>query len=111
MAGSWPSAPTPPTSCRPTATSGPTSSCGTGAGKLRGSIVGVAANPTGKGYWLVGADGGVFAFGDARFFGSTGNLRLTQPIVGMAATPTGKGYWLVARDGGVFAFGDALFVG
>ena len=32
-------------------------------------IVGIAATPTGKGYWLVGADGGVFAFGDATFFG------------------------------------------
>ena len=33
-------------------------------------IVGMAATPDGGGYWLVGADGGVFAFGDARFFGS-----------------------------------------
>jgi len=43
---------------------------------------------------------GIFAFGDAGFFGSTGNRRLNRPIVGMAATPTGKGYWLVASDGG-----------
>jgi len=33
-------------------------------------IVGMAATPTGKGYWLVGADGGVFTFGDAVFFGN-----------------------------------------
>ncbi len=33
-------------------------------------IVGIAATPDGDGYWLVGADGGVFAFGDAHFFGS-----------------------------------------
>ena len=64
-----------------------------------------------RGYWLVAADGGIFAFGDARFFGSTGNLHLNQPIVGMAATPTGNGYWLVAADGGIFAFGDAGFFG
>jgi hypothetical protein len=32
--------------------------------------VGIAATPTGKGYWLVFADGGVFTFGDAQFFGS-----------------------------------------
>ena len=56
-------------------------------------------------------DGGVFAFGNARFHGSTGGRRLNQPIVGMAPTPTGKGYWLVARDGGVFCFGDAKFYG
>jgi hypothetical protein len=63
------------------------------------------------GYWLVGRDGGIFAFGDAPFLGSTGNVHLNQPIVSMAATPTGKGYWFVAADGGVFAFGDAPFFG
>ena len=50
-------------------------------------------------------------FGDAGFYGSTGNLHLNQPIVGMSATPDGKGYWFVATDGGVFAFGDAKFFG
>jgi hypothetical protein len=64
-----------------------------------------------QGYWFVAADGGIFAFGDAPFFGSTANLRLRQPIVGMAASPSGKGYWLVAADGGIFAFGDAPFFG
>lgn len=33
-------------------------------------ITGIAATPTGKGYWLVAADGGVFAFGDAPFLGN-----------------------------------------
>ncbi len=74
-------------------------------------ITGAAATPTGEGYWLVGTDGGIFSFGDARFFGSTGAMRLNKPIVGMAATPTGAGYWLVATDGGVFSFGDARFFG
>jgi len=73
-------------------------------------IVGMAATPTGKGYWLVAADGGIFAFGDAAFQGSMGAHPLDRPIVGMAATPTGKGYWLVAADGGIFAF-DAGFYG
>ena len=53
----------------------------------------------------------MFAFGDAGFYGSTGNIALNQPIVGMASTPDGHGYWLVARDGGVFSFGDAGFYG
>ena len=64
----------------------------------------------GAGYWLVGADGGVFTFG-VRFAGSTGSLKLNAPIVGMAATPDRAGYWLVAKDGGVFAFGSATFYG
>ncbi|MEW6471791.1 MAG: hypothetical protein AB1679_05950 [Actinomycetota bacterium] len=74
-------------------------------------IVGAAATPGGGGYWLVGTDGGVFSFGDARFFGSTGAIRLNKPVVGMASTPSGRGYWLVASDGGVFSFGDARFFG
>ena len=63
------------------------------------------------GYHLIAADGGVFSFGDASFYGSMGGKPLAQPIVGMAATPDGKGYWLVAKDGGVFSFGDASFYG
>ena len=78
---------------------------------LHAPIVGIAATPHGQGYWLSGADGGVFAFGDAGFYGSTGTLQLHKPIVGIAGTPDGKGYWLVASDGGVFAFGDADFFG
>jgi hypothetical protein len=64
-----------------------------------------------QGYWLVGDDGGVFAFGAAHYFGSLGNLKLNKPIVGMAATPDGKGYWLVASDGGIFTFGNAQYFG
>ena len=63
------------------------------------------------GYWTAAADGGVFAFGQAEFFGSMGGARLNRPIVGMAPTPSGRGYWLVAADGGIFAFGDARFLG
>ena len=32
----------------------------------------MAATPDGGGYWLVGADGGIFSYGDAAFFGSVG---------------------------------------
>jgi hypothetical protein len=67
--------------------------------------------PTGGGYWFVASDGGVFAFGDAAFHGSAGNLPLRSPVVGMAATPSGGGYWLVAADGGIFSYGDAAFHG
>ncbi|MCZ7527874.1 MAG: hypothetical protein M5U14_16745 [Acidimicrobiia bacterium] len=83
----------------------------TGAMDLTRPIVGMAATPSGGGYWLVASDGGIFAFGDAAFHGSTGSVALNRPIVGMAATPSGSGYWLVASDGGIFAFGDAAFHG
>ena len=78
---------------------------------LSAPIVGMAATGDGRGYWLVGSDGGVFSFGDARFMGSMAGHDLSAPIVGMAATGDGGGYWLVGSDGGVFSFGDARFMG
>ncbi|MCA1845285.1 MAG: PQQ-like beta-propeller repeat protein [Actinobacteria bacterium] len=63
------------------------------------------------GYWLVGSDGGIYAYGASPFKGSTGALKLNKPVVGMAPTPSGQGYWLVASDGGIFSFGDAAFHG
>ncbi len=71
----------------------------------------VASTPVARGYWETTSAGDVYSFGDARFYGSTGNLALADPIVSMAPTPDGGGYWLVASDGGVFAFGDAQFYG
>jgi cell wall-associated NlpC family hydrolase len=71
----------------------------------------MAPTPDGGGYWLFASDGGIFTFGDARFYGSTGATHLNQPIVAMTPTPDSDGYWLVAADGGVFTFGDASFYG
>ena len=82
----------------------------TGALQLNQPVNGMAATPDDRGYWFVAADGGIFAFGDARFHGSTGSIALVAPVVGMAADPRSGGYWLVASDGGVFAF-DAAFFG
>jgi SpoIID/LytB domain protein len=80
---------------------------------LRSDWFRVVNNPSGglSGYWVVGPDGGIFSFGDAGFYGSTGALRLNSPILGLSATATGAGYWLVAADGGIFSFGDAKFYG
>ena len=64
-----------------------------------------------QGLWMAGADGGVFNFGTAGFFGSAGGAPLNKPVVGMAGTPDSRGYWLDAADGGVFTFGDAGFYG
>ena len=70
----------------------------------------MASTPDGKGYWLVAADGGIFSFGDAPFYGSMGGVPLDQPIVGLAADPATGGYWEVAADGGIFSF-HAPFLG
>jgi hypothetical protein len=66
---------------------------------------------TPQGYWLVASDGGIFSFGNAGFFGSTGNIHLNKPIVGMASAKGGQGYWFVASDGGIFSFGNTQFFG
>jgi L,D-peptidoglycan transpeptidase YkuD (ErfK/YbiS/YcfS/YnhG family) len=58
----------------------------------------------------VAADGGIFSYGKAPFWGSTGSIHLVQPVDGMAGSGLG-GYWMVAADGGVFTFGSAAFFG
>jgi hypothetical protein len=67
--------------------------------------------PPNSSYWLVASDGGIFSFGNAQFYGSTGGLVLNRPVVGMAATASGNGYWFVASDGGIFNYGGASFFG
>ena len=60
--------------------------------------------PDGKGYWMVGSDGGVFAFGDAGFVGSIAggiHVNATDRRRG-GHRHDGKGYWMVgARRRGV----------
>ncbi|MFP5319827.1 MAG: peptidoglycan-binding protein [Acidimicrobiia bacterium] len=76
-----------------------------GGEPLAQPVVGMAASPSGEGYWLVASDGGIFTFGDAAFHGSMGGRALEQPVVNMAADPEDGGYWLVDRAGQVFPFG------
>ncbi len=72
---------------------------------LNGPVLDSIATPSGKGYYMVASDGGIFAFGDARFFGSMGGAVLNAPVQSLVPDPDRAGYWLVASDGGVFAFG------
>ena len=65
----------------------------------------------GQGYRFVASDGGIFDYGDAGFWGSTGSIHLNAPVVGMAVTSSTDGYWMVASDGGIFNYGDAQFYG
>jgi N-acetylmuramoyl-L-alanine amidase len=67
----------------------------------------MAATRDSGGYWLVARDGGVFTFGDARFYGSAGSSPLPAPVISMVATGDGGGYWLVLGNGQILGFGDA----
>ena len=75
-----------------------------------GAVPQIAAGEAAEGYSLVGADGGVFAFGAAAFDGSMGGRALDAPVVGVAGDPVTGGTREAAADGGVFAFG-APFAG
>ena len=67
---------------------------------------------TGHGYFMVASDGGVFAFGDARFEGSCPGIGgCSGAAVAVMPDQSGNGYWLVTANGGVYAFGDAPFYG
>jgi hypothetical protein len=74
-------------------------------------VIDIDTAPDGAGYWLAAEDGGVFAFGSARFHGSLAGQSLNGRVTSLAPTPSGGGYWLNACDGGIFAFGDAVFRG
>jgi hypothetical protein len=70
------------------------------------------APPGGSSYWLAGADGGIFAFGNAGYFGSLPALGIhVANITSMVSTADAKGYLLFGTNGGVYAFGDAVYEG
>ena len=69
-------------------------------------IVSMAQTPNGKGYYLLGEDGAVFAYG-APFYGGINGWPLRLPAAAMASTPSGNGYWIVSEDGAVFPMGGA----
>ena len=62
-------------------------------------------------YRMVASDGGIFDFGQSKFYGSTGAMKLNQPIVATASTGDQKGYFELAADGGIFTWGDAKYWG
>jgi hypothetical protein len=75
-------------------------------------VAGMAGTADGKGYVMIGANGGVYAFGDAQYAGSLPGLGISvSNVVGLALSPSGKGYWMVANNGAVYAFGDAPYEG
>ncbi|MEW6476677.1 MAG: hypothetical protein AB1679_30830 [Actinomycetota bacterium] len=62
-----------------------------------------------SGYWMVGADGTVYRFGDASWYGNAAVGR--AEAVDVEPSPSGNGYWVVDETGRIFAFGDAPWFG
>jgi hypothetical protein len=66
--------------------------------------------PGKSGYWMLGVDGKVYAFGDAAqamFGDAAGQIPAGAKAVHIEPTPTAKGYWINDDRGGVYFFGDA----
>ena len=79
---------------------------------LNAPIVGMVPSFTGHGYFMVASDGGVFAFGDAKFEGSCPGIGgCAGAAVAVMPDHSGNGYWLVTTTGAVYAFGDASYYG
>ena len=68
---------------------GDASTYGQVALRAQAEFVGMAAPPDSAGYWLGALDGGVFAYGDAGFYGSAGALGLNHRSSGWPPHPTG----------------------
>jgi hypothetical protein len=78
-----------------------------GGQHLDAPIVGMAVTPGGGGYWLVGADGGIFSFGNAPYEGSLPGIGLHATAVAVLPTASGQGYIIVTSNGQAVGFGDA----
>jgi hypothetical protein len=59
-----------------------------------------------SGYWMVGRDGTVHAFGGARHLGNATLLGRAESV-DLEATPSANGYWILDDAGRIDAFGDA----
>ena len=79
---------------------------------LNAPIVGMVPSSDDGGYFMVGSDGGVFAFGDARFAGSCPGIGgCSGSAVAVMPDHSGNGYWVVTSTGNIYAFGDAPYLG
>jgi hypothetical protein len=64
----------------------------------------MAPTPDGAGYWLVAADGGVFTFGDAGYYGSSAGTGVTA--LGLVVDPAATGYAVVTSSGSSTFYGS-----
>ena len=64
--------------------------------------------PDGSGYWVLTADGNVFAYGDAlNAGGAGGTFGGLNPANAIFTTSDNSGYWIASANGSVVPFGGA----
>jgi hypothetical protein len=71
---------------------------------------GVTISSNGSGYWMLGSDGKVYAFGQSKYLGAP-VLPAGVTAADLESTPTGNGYWIVDSAGNAYAYGDAVALG
>ncbi len=59
------------------------------------------ADAAGPGFWTLGGDGTVLAFGTVPKFGNAPATTADDPYIAIASTPSGQGYWTVDVHGHV----------
>ncbi len=81
------------------------------AHSLNQPIVGMVPSANGQGYYMVAADGGVFAF-NSTFAGSCPGIGgCSGGAVAVAPDASGNGYWLTTATGHIYSFGNAQYFG
>jgi hypothetical protein len=94
----------------PGGTTGTSGGSNPGAGDAgSGGTPGVGPS-TRAGYWMLGAGGAVYAFGDAVQYGQPA-LAAGVDAVDLEPTPSAAGYWVVDSNGVVHTFGAAPHLG
>lgn len=74
---------------------------GAGNPPMSAACVGVYCSPTGQGYWVVGRDGSVFAYGPGYY----GRITVSNCAC-LIPSANGAGYWMLTDAGGVTGFGS-----
>jgi hypothetical protein len=69
-----------------------------------------------SGYWMLGADGKVYPFGEAKAHGNApippgAGAPFMVSAADVEPTPSGNGYWIVDSAGAVYGYGDAGYFG
>ncbi len=81
-----------------------------GDGTMRNPITGMAITASGRGGWVLDAEGDVWTFGDAHAMGAPEDNEVGSAD-DIVATSTGKGYTILTNAGDVYDYGDAVFYG
>jgi hypothetical protein len=83
-----------------------------GKGGRSSATVRVVVIPVrGTGYWLLGADGRVYAFGRATSYGDVPDRLAGARAADLESTASLNGYWICDDRGRVYPFGDAPSIG